>query len=195
MKFRTLFASAVLVTMSSGARAVTIERTFDIMASDFEYLHVYGPDTPAPIDPVELNFTVIFNTSALIKPTTTGLTINSFTLPNPPYSSAFAYDGAGTLTVATLPNPGSCSNPPNSYCIFIKDAAGASPSPDGFIESTSSAGYWVSQSTTVTASAITIVPEPSTWALMLAGFAGLSALAIANRRRALIGRPEPSYGP
>ncbi len=81
---------AVLVAaIGFGANAETIERTFDITASDFALLT--GDPTPPAVDPVELNFTVVFNTSAVIDQTTNGLTINSFTLPNPPYSSTFAY--------------------------------------------------------------------------------------------------------
>jgi hypothetical protein len=183
MHLRALIAGAAFAGVSFSANAEVIERTFDITASDFEL--ILGPDTPAPVDPVELNFTVIFNPSAVIEPTTNGLTINSFTLSNPPYSSMFSYDGGGTLTVATTTVfPNACGNPPNSYCIFIDNSAGASPtSSGGFIELTSSGGYWESQSTVVTAGPITIVPEPSTWAMMLLGFASLGFAGYRQRQK------------
>jgi hypothetical protein len=183
MNRRTLFAGAVMVALSSGAHAVTIEREFDLTASNFEFESILGPDTPAPVDPVELNFTVIFDPSAVIGSTTNGLTINSFSLPNPPYSSGFAYDGAGTLTVATYPGVDNCGNPASSYCVFIDDAAGASPVLSFFEQSTSSGGFWVAQTTTITASAITNVPEPSTWAMMLLGFAGLGYAGFRRRQK------------
>lgn len=187
MHFKVLIAGAAFAGVSFSANAEVIERTFDITASDFEFIGIGGPDTPAAVDPVELNFTVIFDTSALIAKTTNGLTINSFTLPNPPYSSTFAYDGAGTLTVATNANPGECDVPANTYCTFIGGAADASPFANLFAQATSSGGFWEAQSITTTAGPITVltVPEPSTWALMLIGFAALG-FAGYRRRNALL---------
>ena len=175
---------AVLVAaIGFGANAETIERTFDITASDFALLT--GDPTPPAVDPVELNFTVVFNTSAVIDQTTNGLTINSFTLPNPPFSSTFAYDGAGTLTVATNANPDECDLTANTYCTFIGGAADASPSANLFAQSTSLGGLWEAQSINVTAGPITVltVPEPSTWAMMLLGFAGLGFAGYRKSRR------------
>lgn len=188
MNFYALAAGILFAATSSIAHAELIERTFDIMASNFQFEGGNGPNTPAAVDPVELNFTIIFNTSGVTGPTAKGLTINSFTLPNPPYASAFFYGEPGPqLIVATYPAEGGfCVASPNSYCVFIADAAGATPSVAGsFTEETSSGGDWASQSTILTASAITIVPEPSTWALMLAGFSGLGWFAF--RRRHAIG--------
>jgi hypothetical protein len=183
MNVRALFAVMVFVAAGSGAHATTIERTFDITASNFQFESGLGPDTPAPVDPVELNFTVIFNTSAVIDPTTNGLTINSFTLPNPPYSSTFAYDGLQELTVATIGGLDECYAFANTYCTFIEYPAGASPSVLEFFQTTSSGGIWFAQTTTITASAITIVPESSTWAMMLLGFAGLGFAGYRSRKR------------
>ena len=60
MKLNLLMASAVFAVMSFGARAAVIERTFDVMASDFDTL-ITGSPTPAPTDPVDLNFTLLFD--------------------------------------------------------------------------------------------------------------------------------------
>jgi hypothetical protein len=176
MKIYALAAGLALAAMSSAARAELIERTFDVTASSFFLID--GSSTPAPVDPVELNFTLIFDPSVVIGQTTAGLTINSFNLP---FGSTYAYDGAGTLTLATYANPDECDNPASSYCVFISNAAGANPTANGFEQLTSSDGFWVSDTVTVTAGAITVVPEPSTWALLLVGLGGVGWLT--RRRR------------
>jgi hypothetical protein len=181
MKLHAFMASVVLAAMTASANAGTIERTFDVTASGFSFLGG-GPGTPAAIDPVEMNFTLIWNPSVAIGATTSGLTINSFTLPNPPYSSAFASDGAGTLTIATLPFVDGCSNPASTYCFFISDPTSANPTVGSFEQLTSSDGFWLSDTVTVTAGAIEAVPEPSTWALMLIGFGGMGWLLRSRRR-------------
>jgi hypothetical protein len=97
MKLNALIAGVAFAVIGSNAQAETIERTFDIVASDF--ILASGLSTPAPVDPVELNFTLIFDPSAVIAPTTSGLTINAFTLP---YPSIFARDGAGNLALGQI---------------------------------------------------------------------------------------------
>ena len=171
--------------MTASAHAVLIERTFDVTASGFTFLPVEGPDTPSPVDPVELNFTLIWDSSIAIDPTATGLTINSFNLPNPPYSSMFAADGSDQIAVGTsIVSGDACDVGAPSYCVFIADAAGASPFANGFYQTTSSDGIWVSDTVTVTADAIEVVPEPSTWALMLIGFASLGFAGYRSRKAA-----------
>lgn len=99
MKPKLLMASAAFVAMSAGAQA-DITRTFDITASGFTDL-VSGPGGVAPIDPVTLDFTLTWDPTATFDATTTGLTINSFTLP---YFSAVA-GNPGFLVIATIPEP------------------------------------------------------------------------------------------
>jgi hypothetical protein len=107
---RALFAaSALFAAMTASAHDVTIERTFNVTASDFSFLPVEGPNTPAAVDPVELNFTVIWDHSAVTATTALGLTINSVNLPNPPYSSIFAADASGQIGVGTFIVSGDCS--------------------------------------------------------------------------------------
>jgi hypothetical protein len=49
---------------------------------------------------VDLNFTLVFDPSAVIAPTTSGLTINAFTLF--PDESIFASDGAGHIALGQI---------------------------------------------------------------------------------------------
>jgi hypothetical protein len=180
MKLNLLAAVAAFVAMSASAQA-DITRTFDIEASDFTL--AFGSDTPAPADPVHLNFTVTFDPSTVTDGTSTGLTINSFTLP---YASTFSYDGSSILIVATYAFVDGWDNPPDSYGIAIYNPADASPYTSAFQQSTSSGGYWDSSTISLSAGPITTVPEPSTWAMMLLGFAGLGYAGYRRARRGTV---------
>jgi PEP-CTERM motif len=180
MKLNLLMAGAVSAAMTASAPAATIERTFDVTASGFVFNPDEGPDTPAPIDPVDLTFTLIFDPSVAIAPTSEGLTINSFNLP---YPLSYAADGTGELFIGTFPTSFGCDNEPASFCVIITNAGG--PIPGGLVafETTVTNGLWSTGNVTVTASAIEVVPEPSTWAMMLLGFMGLGYAGYRRAKR------------
>jgi hypothetical protein len=183
MKLNLLTASAVFATMSFGAHAATIERSFDVTASDF-FLSS-GSSTPPPIDPVTLNFTLTWDPSVSVtSASTAGFTINAFNLPNPPYSLAYTYDSStANLVVATFPKVDGCSVGDTAFCVVINDAAGATPFANGATQAISFTGLWDSNTVAVTASS-PAVPEPSTWAMMLIGFGGVGWLAQRHRSAA-----------
>ncbi len=183
MKLNPLLAGFVFATMSFGAQAATIERTFDITASDF-FLSS-GSSTPTPVDPVTLDFTLIWDPSVSVtSASTAGFTINSFNLPNPPYSLAYTYDSSTeTLAVATYPRVNSCLVGDTAFCVFLNDAAGAAPFANGATQAISFTGLWDSNTVVVTASSLA-APELSTWALMLIGFGGVGWLGYRSRRTA-----------
>jgi hypothetical protein len=173
VKLYALIASVALAAMTASAHATTIERTFDVTASAF--VLTSGPSAPAAIDPVELNFTLIWDPSIVIAPTSSGLTVSLFSLPFS--SSVFASDGAGNIALGrNLANAGDClTGGGDTYCLFMSNSTGANPSAT-FDQFTTSNGEWVAGVVTVTASSLA-VPEPSTWALMLIGFGGVGWLA------------------
>ena len=181
MKLNPLMAGLVFAAMSFGAQAAIIERTFDIEASDF--FLASGSSTPTPVDPVTLDFTLIWDPSVSVtSASTSGLTINSFTLPNPPYSLAYTYDSStDTLAVATYPGANLCLVGDTAFCVFINDGAGAAPFANGATQAISFTGLWDSNTVVVTASSLA-APEPSTWALMAIGFGGIRWLACRNGR-------------
>jgi len=179
MKFHAFVAGVAFAALTSIAHAATIERTFDVEASGFTL--AAGPSDPAAVDPVTLNFTLIWDPSVVTAPTTSGLTVNSFSLP---YSSVFASDTGGNIALGrTLANATDCLvGGGDTYCLFMANSTGANPTAD-FFQFTTSNGEWVAGSVTVTASPLG-TPEPSTWALMLVGFGGVGWLA-SRRRRAV----------
>ena len=164
--------------MSFGANAAVIERTFDVEASGFTL--AFGPSDPAAVDPVTLNFTLIWDPSTITPKTASGLTVNSFSLPYP--SSVFASDPGGNVALGRdVANGSDCLvGGGDTYCLFMSNSTGANPTAD-FEQYTTSNGQWVAGVVTVTASAIGGVPEPSTWALMLVGFGGVGWLAYRRR--------------
>ena len=178
MRLYALIASVALAAMAASAHAATIERTFDVTASDF--VLASGPSAPAAIDPVELNFTLIWDPSIVIAPTSSGLTVSLFSLPFS--SSVFASDGAGNIALGrNLLNASDClSGGGDTYCLFMSNSTSANPGAT-FDQFTTSNGEWVAQDVTIVAGKITAVPEPSTWAMMVLGFGGVGWLA--SRRR------------
>jgi hypothetical protein len=154
-----ILVAAALALTDVSASAITVFHSFNIVSSN--YSRIYGPATPVPIDPVHFSFSISFDPGADIAATSVGLTVNAFDLP---YTSQFTYSASqDLLAVASAPWIGGCYNPTSSYCIFIDNAASASPHVFFAQQQTSSNGYWSAQT-------IKAVPEPASWALFIAGF-------------------------
>jgi hypothetical protein len=159
--------------LCAAAQAAAINRTFNLQASGFE--QVFGADPTLPPDPVSLNFTLVFDNSADVGTTTTGLTVNAFTLP---YAAEFQYIAAtDSLSLATtLLGPASCSSSAGKFCAFIHDATSATPTVIFFQNALPTNNVWRADSLSLTYSdgrGGPGVPEPGIWALMLVGFGGL----------------------
>lgn len=168
IKVNVLLAAAAVLVMSTSAHATNVTRTFDIVASHFNF--GFGDSSVSPIEPVDLDFTITLDPSTVVPRTTSGLTINAFNLP---YALTYAYDGAGSLTVATEADLDACGNPALSFCTFIDHAFGSAIT--SFVEqSTRTGGFYTAQSIRLTTSAtVFATPEPAAWALMLVGFCGI----------------------
>jgi hypothetical protein len=182
MRLALLAAIAALMG-TVAARAAEVTRTFDITASDFTL--TAGPGTDTPVDPVDIDFTLTFDPSVSVGPTTTGLKILSFNLP---YTVSYAYSDE-TLVVALVPSlqPSgvSCAlSGSGSFCLFMSDPAGdpAPPVTTQFNQVTADASLWQAQNLTTTFSPTLSVPEPSSWALLMMGFAALGFRLRARRR-------------
>jgi len=176
-----LMAAAILAVglliVPTVVRATLITETLTITGSNF--VPVLPPDTPAPVSPLTINFTVTFDNAANISPaTTSGLTVHSFNLSDP---VQYVYDHtADVLVVASLPflTPGTgCDPSANTFCIFIGGISSANPSASEVLQATSSGGVWFAD----TISTIVVaVPAPATLALL--GI-GLAVIGFARRRK------------
>jgi hypothetical protein len=123
------------------------------------------------VDPVILDFSVTFDPSVDTGPTTAGLDVKSFNVPDP---LEFTYMPGGVLTVATYPGFNGCNNSPPSFCAFIDpfSTLGAF-----FVQqSTSSGSLYVAKSITFN----TGVPEAATWSMMILGL-GLAGAMLRRR--------------
>jgi PEP-CTERM motif len=139
----------------------------------------FGIPCPIPFTQFLETFTVTFDPLVpIVDATTVGLDIISI---NRPYSSAFTYsitqrtdDELGTLTIGTNPEANdTCGNvfEPNTYCTQV-NVNPLSPHPPmhslGLLETTATGEIWQGQN---------VIPEPSTWLMVVLGFAGLSFAA------------------
>ncbi|HEY5204902.1 MAG TPA: PEP-CTERM sorting domain-containing protein [Roseiarcus sp.] len=178
MTFRMLAAAVALAAMTASARA-DITHTFFIEASDFTL--DAGPGGEPPAEPVTVSLTVTFDPSKPIFATTSGLTVNAFSLP---FKTEFAYSMiADTLVFGTDPSPAACGVDADSWCAFVADASDAFPILKSLSVSSDNGGVWIAQHTMFDVGLGSAVPEPSTWTLMLLGV-GAAAWRFRRGRRA-----------
>ena len=148
-----------------------------------------GPGSDTPTDPVEINFTLTFDPSVSIEPTTTGLTVNTFNLPDPVSYAYVASDVEPALVLGSKPG----ISPPRtdcvvgggvSWCMNMSDPAGVpgAPSVTLFQQGTADFSIWGTNNVKINVVVGSAVPEPAAWALLLVGFAALAG------RRFLVSR-------
>ena len=118
-----------------------------------------------------MSYTATFDTSLNDEADTNVL---SNIVANFPYPVTFSWDPGGMLMViATVGSSGSCTHIPESFCAFVSDLSTGVPE---FVEqSPAGGGGWFAG--TITGG---VIPEPATWAMLIAGFGLVGAAA---RRR------------
>ncbi len=193
-----LAACAGSVLACASANATIVTRNYDLVASDFE--QAFGPGTAAaPVDPMHLNFTLTFDDSVdTLDGVTEGLVVNSFNLP---YTLKYTYFASfDFLIIGTAPIPyGACvqfSIIEDNFCAFIDNAAqtssSATPATVTFddwsgtyiLSLATPTHQWNAREAQLVVTAPGAVPEPASWALMIAGF-GLAGAAM-RRRQAIV---------
>jgi hypothetical protein len=169
-------AALLAISLSRPAAAAVVHLDFDLLATDF---------TPvAPQDPVVGRFQLTFDNAADIDMTTSGLVVTGFSLPRP---ARYAYRHVGdALTIGTLVGPAYVSLVgPADFALFVSGAS-ATYTPNLFAYSDTAGLYFARR---ITLSPVTAAaPEPSAWALLIAGFAA-TGVALRTRRRA----PRPRW--
>jgi hypothetical protein len=196
-RFGKMMLRAGIAVMALGvagsAQAALITRTFDLTASDFQLL--IGSGFSNAIDPINIKFTVTFDNSVDVTQATTGLTVLNHTLAHPLTYSYISQ--ADIFSIGMLAHGGGCSSfgQGERGCYGINAATSANPifaRALQAITSGSRADVYSARNLGLTftngpgGGPNGAVPEPASWALMIAGF-GLVGGALRNakgRRRA-----------
>jgi hypothetical protein len=208
---KNLLCTVVLLIagFTGAASASPVTETYNFQLSGF--ISVFGPTIGAPTTSVSGSFTVTFDPTASPPPDNqiTGITQNSLTSAVQPSSTlgltfvpasqatgnvALLYIGgiandasfivAGTndfiLGLAFL-NPTDFSHPVLAECL-PGASCGSAPLDGSVFQS----GYTTAGTTTTwlaTEGSVSAVPEPSTWAMMILGFAGISFMAYRRKSK------------
>ena len=158
---------ASLVAFGGGsARAGVITETFNITATGFR--------ADAPVDPVDLSFTVSFDPTKTVVGATTGITLDSANIAVSPATLAFSF--FSTSDMFAVGNNGFEVMPlTNEFAATFLDVPGNAPQFQDFLYTQSGTPDFFG-----TFSGTVSVPEPATLALLGAGLMGLGVI---RRRR------------
>lgn len=171
--------AAASILAGSEARAALISEDVAFSATGF----TVGGGGPVPVDPVTGSFTITFDPTKSYLDDTTDITSDSLNIV---LGSALSFDYdtggpfAGQLRVGGV-EVGAGAVTPGSNDFFLEIENFATVPTFGQLDYTQSSSgpdsYYVSGSTgnSVTAMPVSGAPEPSAWALLLAGLFGLGA--------------------
>ena len=179
MKLGVLCAAAALALSASSASAAMITQKNSFTAYDFQ---AYWGPLPAPTDPLAGAFLVTYDPDIQQDPTSAGIEVLSLNIADPGATFSTFYTpplGTSSLAIGTRTTPGSgfAILGIGDYGVLI-GGLGSTPrmvyaqyyAPNGGNYYTSTGGVTV-----------TTVPEPQTWALLIAGF-GLTGASLRRRR-------------
>lgn len=185
--------------LPTAAEAAPVIKTYNFTLSDF--VDVVG-NTAAPITSLTGSFTINFDPALSYNSQTAGITINSLSTnvfgspisfsagPGTPYfmSIGGTATGAGLITSGLqdfvlqlrFPNASSLDSPELPVCGdgFSCGSASGTVLASGYTLAGVSGG-WLARTGSVVS--VTAVPEPASWAMMIAGF-GLAGAAMRRRR-------------
>lgn len=192
--------AAALASAQAQAAVITVNGQFT--ASDWGiYFNPPGwPDTARedPIDPLFLDFSVTFDNELSYEADDSVIEIHSTNIPYP-FTFSYAPDSF-SFTLATLGFPFACGHPASSFCAFfiysdptpVSFAGPAMPlsgptftATATFVQQTTPNGTgWIANTIRPgLPGGGGVIPEPATWAMLIAGF-GLIGTALRRRRAA-----------
>jgi hypothetical protein len=177
--FRALAGAACLAIVPAAADAAVLTKTFAFQASDFAPFPGSGV---SPFAEVTGSVTVTWDNSVDVIDQFTGVTVNSLSIPYQP-QLAFSYiRSVDVLRVGAANQSSQMSGSSNDFTLSIGAASLANH--DSVYTAFSFANANVTnffRANELRIADVTGVPEPASWALMIAGF-GLAGAAL--RRRA-----------
>lgn len=183
MRRSMLFSAAILSV--APAQAATVIQTFNFVASDFVSMN----SVAAPTDPVVGSFTVEFDPDVGgYWDSTTGLTVNYLNIPyisGAGFSDGFTPNGLVIGGLSAGVTGMSMAN--MDFRFLIEDISrpnvGASFSYSSGLSNGTSGEHTYFEARSVQVNA---VPEPSTWAMLILGFAAIGG-AMRSRKRHRLG--------
>jgi hypothetical protein len=185
-----LLSALVAGAATAGAGAANAALVHDLVTFTATDFTVGIPPGPVPVDPVTGSFTISFDPTQTYTDETAGITLKSLNIS---LDSALSFNYSPTATPSLLAdelvvggvNDGACcidTGPPipeNDFYLHIYTFT-ANPTFQQLGYAVAGGGYFFTAeatgSVTVTPINTPVVPEPATWAMMLAGFAGLGFL-------------------
>lgn len=173
--------TAVVATLfaSVPAQATIISRTYTIKAS--------GYGAGAPVDPVVGSFALLFDNSADIPPTTSGISVIDLNL-TVAHPTGFTYKKTGDIiAIATLGKYFGAYGGYDSFGFAMIDALSSSHPASTDLAYSYGQKIYDTYNTQVYAFNTSGVPEPSSWAIASVGIGTLGAAL--RRRRAVIPAP------
>jgi hypothetical protein len=173
MRNKFLIGTAVLCSAVAADAANVVSYSGSFTGRAWEVLGAGSP--AAPLTPLYLEWSVVFDTDLTYNSDAAALTVLDTNIPS---SLAFSYSPATrVLQFATVGTAFSCDLDPGQFCSTIRLADIVAPVPT-FVGQGVEGGAWQARAITLGKPA---VPEPASWALMIAGF-GLVGATL--RRRA-----------
>lgn len=197
MRSILLFSALVAGGVAMGAQAANAALVNDLITFSANSFEVDVGSDPAPVDPVTGSFTITFDPTLSYTDETTGISLTPGSLNIALGSTlSFSYNAPTSMLPATTLVVGGLSDgaqqvqylpSTDDFWLFISNFPTA-PAFDqvGYSQTSVSGGNLFDSSVgSVTVTPITSgVPESSTWAMMLAGFAGLGFLGYRQSAKA-----------
>jgi hypothetical protein len=183
-----LAASAMAIAAAAPASAAVITRTFNFSASNF------SGSGSAPISPVVGSFTVTFDDAVFVGQQTSGITVNSLNMVVGSTVGYGYFTPSGTMHIGGISaGVSGVFSGSDDFLLVLGGAQTASPTFAALTYTSSAFPGAAFLSTTGSLVETPAVPEPATWATMLAGFGLLGA---SMRRRSAAPRVRAiAYNP